>query len=229
MNSQTNNVRADNAVCAAQSKRVCVALLFCAVLAGVFCTVSHAQLVVFEGTPDAAAASSIESTKDLSAAEATQVGQQLIITKEGSCYIWFSRGKLGLTYSKNGPYHYFINPDGNGYIKIVEIEKGRYSYLEHISSELTPKNYWGTAEKLALGEPDLWTPDDVEIAALIDAYPKVIGKDKEAFRRREKLYWYKPNVFNSAIYHFSTLDELDALQKSHAQDASSDLKRKILF
>lgn len=80
----------------------------------------------------------------------------LRITKEGDNYYWASRGNTPLAIILSGIYVTYIATDGSGYIRTVNdtararfIEQtpdnivGRYTYVEHISHDLTSSTVYG--------------------------------------------------------------------------------------
>lgn len=122
--------------------------LLLALLFMVFIFNGYTETIVFEGMPLVRNSASVENSINERVKGEKQINYKLIITKEGKNYIWFSREKKKLKYSKRGALHYFINPEGRGYIKISKARGGKYLYLEHMSRGLQTITYWGTADKL---------------------------------------------------------------------------------
>ena len=116
-------------------------------------TPTVADTVVLSGVPTIRVTSSSESTsrKDLSDAERQEYG--VVIIKRGDEYFWASRENKRLVYSASGAFHYFIAPEGSGYIKVADpkllMEKGKtgFLYMEHVHLWFETITYWGTADR----------------------------------------------------------------------------------
>ena len=80
----------------------------------------------------------------------------LRITTDGENYYWASRGNIQLAVTSSGIYVTYIAVNGSGYIRTVNetartrfIEQtsnnivGRYTYVEHISNDLTSTTIYG--------------------------------------------------------------------------------------
>ncbi len=116
-------------------------------------TPTVADTVVLSGIPTVRVTSSSESTssKDLSDAERQEYG--VVIVKRGDEYFWASRDNRRLVHSASGAFHYFVSPEGSGYIKVGDpkllMEKGKtgFLYMEHVHLLFTIITYWGTADR----------------------------------------------------------------------------------
>ena len=112
--------------------------------------------LVLQGTPSKRTSSSDEGSTDETLTEAQKNEFRLLITKVGDEYIWASREQKQLVHHKSGAFHYFIDPQGGGYIKVYDQNvlpefmrdstKPRFLYLEHLSLWLETTTYWGSAE-----------------------------------------------------------------------------------
>ncbi len=101
-------------------------------------------------------ACSSEGSTDETLTEAQKNEFRLLITKLGDEYIWASREQRQLIHYESGVFHYFVNPQGGGYIKVYDQNtlpdsmrdptKPRIVYLEHLSLWLQTTTYWGSAE-----------------------------------------------------------------------------------
>ena len=82
--------------------------------------------------------------------------RELRITRVGDDYFWASRGDIPLAVTSSGIYLTYIAVDGSGYIRTVNetarqqfIEQGpeniigRYTYVEHVSHDLTSTTAYG--------------------------------------------------------------------------------------
>ncbi len=126
-------------------KKIWLLIVFC--LLTINC---YAKTIVFEGIPTIRNSSSFEGTINERIRGKEQIKYKLIITKKGNDYIWFSREKKKLKYSKSGIFHYFVQLDGSGYIKITKTDEGSYTYLEHMNFGFQTITYWGVGNKLEL-------------------------------------------------------------------------------
>ncbi len=112
--------------------------------------------LVLDGTPSKRTSSSDEGSTDDTLTEAQKNEFRLLITKVGDEYIWASREQKQLVHHESGAFHYFIDPQGGGYIKVYdqnvlpefmrESTQPRFLYLEHLSLWLETTTYWGSAE-----------------------------------------------------------------------------------
>ena len=115
-------------------------------------TPTVADTVVLSGIPTVRVTSSSESTssKDLSDAERQEYG--VVIVKRGDEYFWASRENKRLAHSASGAFHYFVSPEGSGYIKVGDPkllmeDKTGFRYMEHVHLLFTTITYWGTADR----------------------------------------------------------------------------------
>ena len=110
-------------------------------------SVSYGEEIVIEGIPIRRTSSSVEDNISDTITGEAQINHKLVITKSGNDYIWFSREKKRLKYSKRGIFHYFVNPEGSGYIKITKTKDNTYVYMEHMNIRLKTVTYWGYADR----------------------------------------------------------------------------------
>lgn len=119
-------------------------------------TPTVADTVVLSGIPTVRVTSSSESTssKDLSDAERQEYG--VVIVKRGDEYFWASRKNKRLVHSASGAFHYFVSPEGSGYVKVGDpkllpklLTEGKtgFRYMEHVHLLFTTITYWGTAHR----------------------------------------------------------------------------------
>ena len=137
--------------------RIVTAILLLAPLATsvVLIRVPGADEVVISGRPLTKVESSGEDTKRFNLTEEQQVQYGLVILKRGKSYFWASREMKPLLHTVSGAFHYFADPNGGGYIKVVDRrllmdkEKPRYLYMEHLTLWMQTLTYWGTQRSLA--------------------------------------------------------------------------------
>jgi len=114
---------------------------------------SFGQEIVLTGTP--AKTIEIDQFGDRSTFN-NPTETALSIVKDGENYYWASRGNIQLAVVSNGIYITYIAIDGSGYIRTInetararfiegtpENLVGRYTYFEHISTDLTSKTIYG--------------------------------------------------------------------------------------
>lgn len=123
------------------------------ILASLVGVPSIAQEVILTGTP-----SKIVEIDQLG--DKTTLSEflkiDLRITSDGENYFWASRGNIPLAVTSSGIYITYIAVDGSGYIRTVNdtarerfLEQspdnvvGRYTYVEHISNDLTSTTVYG--------------------------------------------------------------------------------------
>lgn len=134
--------------------RLFTLLIFLQILA-LLGSYSHADVVVISGRPLTKVESSSKGTKQFSLNPEQQSEYGLIILKRGDSYFWASREMKPLTHSVSGAFHYFINPNGGGYIKVVdrrllmEEKNPRFLYMEHLTLWMQTLTYWGAAEEFS--------------------------------------------------------------------------------
>ena len=90
----------------------------------------------------------------LSAAESSKAPLLIMKTSDGG-YVWSSREGRRLAHVESGAYHYFIDPRGGGFVKILDqavlpeflrTGEARVQWFETISTELSTITYWGSSE-----------------------------------------------------------------------------------
>ena len=107
--------------------------------------------IIAFGTPLIKIESSFESTNryELNKSESTEF--VVAIGFDGKNYLWKTRENKVLKYSTKGAFHYFVNEEGSGYIKIGDLSKmggaeKKYLYLEHIHLGFSTITYWGVVD-----------------------------------------------------------------------------------
>ena len=117
--------------------------------------VHTAEQVVLYGTPTTKVESSSKETRKFRLSEKQKLKSRLMIVKRAGQYFWASREYRSLVHRISGAFHYFIEPNGGGYIKVVdrrllfESNNPRYLYVEHTSMWLWTTTYWGSAVKFS--------------------------------------------------------------------------------
>ena len=114
------------------------------------CTVACCEEIIFTGFPRVKNTASEENTKNEQVSD--KDSYKVVITKETGNYYWFSRERKLLIYNKYiGPLgnvnHYFVAPDGSGYVFITQDSSGSIAYMENIRGLLFVITYWGSGEK----------------------------------------------------------------------------------
>jgi len=86
---------------------------------------------------------------------------RVVIIKRGGKYLWASREGRELIHHTSGPFHYFVDPSGAGYVKVFDSyylpagnrEKGpRYRLMEHVTAMMGSITYWGWTDTFDIGQ-----------------------------------------------------------------------------
>ena len=110
--------------------------------------------VVLNGTPDTRATADEESVRREVLTPELRADSRVIIIWDGESYRWATRENRVLIHNNSGgPFHYFIDPQGGGWIKVMDCRGSikvmdcgaNIQYFESVSSSLTTITYWGTA------------------------------------------------------------------------------------
>jgi len=116
------------------------------------------QPVVLDAKPTVLIFSDASSTTRSVLSKAAQDNSRIRIAKQGNRYIWVSRENAELVLQLSGAVHYFIDPHGGGYVKVLDTHKllkspkstrtpgPRYEYMEHVSLLLGTITYWGATD-----------------------------------------------------------------------------------
>jgi hypothetical protein len=113
------------------------------------------QPVVLDAKPTVMIASDANSTTRSVLSKPDQDKSRVRIAKKGNQYIWVSRENADLVHQSSGAVHYFIDPRGGGYVKVLDTLKlpkstrtpgPRYEYMEHLSLLLGTITYWGATD-----------------------------------------------------------------------------------
>ena len=116
------------------------------------------QPVVLDAKPTTKVESDANSTTRSVLSKADQDKYPVRIAKKGNQYIWVSRENAELVHHLSGAVHYFIDPTGGGYVKVLDTFKipkfpkstrtpgPRYEYMEHVSLLLGTITYWGATD-----------------------------------------------------------------------------------
>ena len=116
------------------------------------------QPVVLDAKPTVMIASDANSTTRSVLSKPDQDKFRVRIAKKGNQYIWVSRENAVLVHKLSGVVHYFIDPTGGGYVKVLDTFKipkfpkstrtpgPRYEYMEHVGLLLGTITYWGATD-----------------------------------------------------------------------------------
>lgn len=119
-----------------------------------------AATVVLDGSPSIRVDSDATQTRRRELTGTDRAKARVRIERVGDKYFWVTRGDRELIHHEGGIYHYFIDPLGGGYVKVVDWHdvpaadrpKGpRYSFYEHVSLGEGTITYWGGVETAVLG------------------------------------------------------------------------------
>ena len=130
----------------------------CLVAFGLFASPVAAQTVL-SVAPTVRVDSGEDSTQRNVLSEDEQGEFRLVITTRNGRYFWSSREGRELRHSGSGPTHYFIDPRGGGYVKVLDTaglpdflsEPGpRFRYMEHLTLLLGTITYWGSTNTFSL-------------------------------------------------------------------------------
>ncbi|MEZ5274955.1 MAG: hypothetical protein R3F07_01085 [Opitutaceae bacterium] len=105
------------------------------------------EIPVFSGQP------SVQYQVDVKTSQRTRLSPDdtarnvLVIVKIGEDYFWKTRGNRRVIHiiPEAGDAHFFIDPDGGGYVKIMTRPDGTFAYLEQVGLEMTSFIYFGSS------------------------------------------------------------------------------------
>ena len=116
--------------------------------------------VVLNAAPTVRVVSGEESTERTVLTEAEQEEFRVVITTRDGRYFWESREGAELIHFTSGAFHWFFDPGGGGYIKVLDNELivpqevrdpgPRFLYMEHLTLWLGTFTYWGSTERFDL-------------------------------------------------------------------------------
>ena len=103
-----------------------------------------------EGLPTVRVETTAEGAirRQLSGAEADGNRLRVRIDKEG--FYWSSRDNRRLTLTPSGPFTYLASSEPGRYVRIQRL-KDRFTYVEHVDTDLGSVTYWGEL-KIVLGK-----------------------------------------------------------------------------
>ncbi len=104
-----------------------------------------AETVVLDGLPQMKDLSSARETSQVEMTETDRDKYRCRIVKRDGAYYWASRQDKSLLYTQSGEFHTFVEPDGNGYVRVL-VAEGKPYYMEHLTRGLKNITYWGSAE-----------------------------------------------------------------------------------
>ena len=136
--------------------------LIAVVLVAVLCAASDArEHVVLNALPTVRVDSGEGGTKRSVLAKSERTKSAVTIVRRGDQFFWASRENVELLHDGSGAVHYFVAPQGSGYIKVLDTKDlpesmrrpgPRFSYMEHVSMELVSITYWGATDEFNLGD-----------------------------------------------------------------------------
>jgi hypothetical protein len=106
------------------------------------------EVPVFSGQP------TVQYQVDIKASQRTRLSPEdstrnvLVIVKIGEDYFWKTRENRRVIHivPESGEAHYFIDPEGGGYVKIMKKPDGTYAYVEQVGMDMTLYTYFGFAK-----------------------------------------------------------------------------------
>ena len=121
--------------------------------------------VVLDAVPSTSVVSTAEGSSRQVLPATDREENRVLVAKNGESYLWVTRESRELFYSSplldsvtSGTpiFHYFIDPSGGGYIKVLDqrgvpsdsllrLEGEDVQFYEHVSQFLTTITYWGVA------------------------------------------------------------------------------------
>ena len=114
---------------------------------------------VLSARPTVKVVSEAASTERFQLSDAEQEAVRVVITIRDGRYYWISREGRELIHHRSGAFHYFIDPTGSGYVKVLDTaflpeflrDPGpRFQYFEVLSLWLGTTTYWGATDDLHL-------------------------------------------------------------------------------
>jgi len=134
--------------------------LLAAGLAILFVTYPVSAQVVLEASPTVRVDSGEGATSRILLSEPDRTKYRVKIIKRGDQYVWASRDDRELVYRLSGAFHFFIEPGGGGYIKVMDTHAAlpesmrdpgpRFRYMEYVTLWLGTITYWGASEEFRL-------------------------------------------------------------------------------
>lgn len=129
---------------------------FNAIIAAVLLSSAPAAAeIVLDARPTVRVVSGDEKTSRSVLSDAEGEKSRVTITRRGNRYFWTSREDRKLEHHIAGAFHYFVEPTGAGYVKVLDTHKlaaslrergPRFLFMEHVSLWLSTITYWGSAE-----------------------------------------------------------------------------------
>ena len=106
------------------------------------------EIPVFSGQPTVQYQVDIKTSQKTRLSPDDTARNVLVIVKIGEDYIWKTRGNRRVIHivPEAGDAHYFIDPEGGGYVKIMVKPDGTFAYLEQVGLEMTSFIYFGSAK-----------------------------------------------------------------------------------
>ena len=133
-------------------------LLLSVIILLVFAAPSVSAQLVLNAAPTVRVVSGDASTERTVLPAGEQEEFRVVITTRNGRYFWASREGAELVHSTSGSFHWFKDPGGGGYVKILDQESQpeflrdpelpRFLYMEHLTVMLGTITYWGSADTL---------------------------------------------------------------------------------
>jgi len=103
---------------------------------------------VFLGLPTVKYEVSVDESQRTKLSSADSTKNAVRIVKIGDEYIWKTREnrKLIYSYAGYGDFHYFIDSQGGGYVKVARTLGGKVTFLEHVGLGMITITYFGSAQ-----------------------------------------------------------------------------------
>ena len=131
-------------------------LQLCSLLAFFWVSDIYASQAVFSGIPSIRIKSSSEGTERTELPDVEKTRNLTHIIKVDGNYLWLTRNAKQLVHTTSGVYHHFVDPEGGGYVKVInqemlpkEMRNGdaKYRYMVHLNFGLSTITYWGESEE----------------------------------------------------------------------------------
>ena len=109
-------------------------------------TLSEEIVDVIKAEPTAKYQVSSEEASKIRLSKSESEKNTVWIVKKSGEYYWKSRENRKLNHVSGGLYHYFIDPQGGGYVKVEQGFDGKVEFLEHVGVGMTTFTYFGKAK-----------------------------------------------------------------------------------
>jgi hypothetical protein len=121
-------------------------------------TAAAQERVVLDGFPDSYAYADRDTTGREVIPPAEREGSRVTIVERSGEFFWVTRENRQLIHAPSGLYHYFIDPRGGGYVKVLDQtdlppesisrQPGPdVQFMEQVTLQLGTITYWGGASR----------------------------------------------------------------------------------